>query len=177
MRVISGTYKHRHFDIPHTFKARPTTDFAKENLFNVLAGYLDYEAGVRALDLFAGTGSIGVELASRGCTAVTSVEKERSHYLFICKVKLELGCENWRPLRADAFKFLHDCKEQFDFIFADPPYELPGIDTLPDLVLGGHLLADGGLFVLEHGKKNSFETHPRYLEHRRYGSVNFTFFR
>ena len=122
MRVISGIYKRRRFDVPHSFKARPTTDFAKENLFNVLtSNYFDFEEdSVRALDLFAGTGSISIELASRGCERVISVEKDREHYAFICKVMQEV--------------------------------------------------------VLEHGKKNAFETHPHFVEKRVYGSVNFSFF-
>ena len=164
--------------MPRSFKARPTTDFAKENLFNVLSNHLDFEeGGVEALDLFAGTGSISVELLSRGCTQVVSVEKDREHYAFICKVMQELKAVNWLPVRADVFKFVKSTHRQFDFIFADPPYELTGLETLPDLVLGSGLLKPEGLFVLEHGKKNDFSTHPCYAEHRVYGSVNFSFFR
>lgn len=177
MRVISGIYKRRRFDVPHTFKARPTTDFAKENLFNVLTNYLDFEDDVRALDLFAGTGSISIELLSRGCAQVISVEKDRDHYAFICKVMRELGTPNSLPLRGDVFKYIRSCREQFDFIFADPPYELPGLETLPDLIFECNLLKPDALFVLEHGKKNNFENHPHFLEQRTYGSVHFSFFR
>ena len=92
MRVISGIYKRRRFDVPHTFKARPTTDFAKENLFNVLTNYLDFEEGITALDLFAGTGSISIELVSRGCSRVVSVEKDPQHYAFICKITEKSLC-------------------------------------------------------------------------------------
>ena len=177
MRVIRGMYKRRRFDVPRSFKARPTTDFAKENLFNVLSNHLDFEeGGVEALDLFAGTGSISVELLSRGCTQVVSVEKDRDHYAFICRVMKELDTGHWLPVRADVFKFVKSTHRQFDFIFADPPYELAGLETLPDLVLGSGLLKPEGLFVLEHGKKNDFSTHPCYAEHRVYGSVNFSFF-
>lgn len=177
MRVISGIYKRRRFDVPRSFKARPTTDFAKENLFNVLSNHLDFEeGGVEALDLFAGTGSISVELLSRGCTQVVSVEKDREHYAFICKVMQELKAVNWLPMRADVFKFVKSTHRCFDLVFADPPYELKDLETLPDLVLGNGLLKPGGLFVLEHGKKNHFEAHPCFIEHRSYGSVNFSFF-
>lgn len=177
MRVISGIYKRRRFDVPRSFKARPTTDFAKENLFNVLSNHLDFEeGGVEALDLFAGTGSISVELLSRGCTQVVSVEKDREHYAFICKVMQELKAVNWLPVRADVFKFMKSTHRCFDLVFADPPYELKELETLPDLVLGNGLLKPGGLFVLEHGKKNHFEAHPCFIEHRSYGSVNFSFF-
>lgn len=178
MRVISGIYKRRRFDVPHTFKARPTTDFAKENLFNVLtSNYFDFEEDhVSALDLFAGTGSISIELVSRGCEQVISVEKDRDHYVFICKVMREVNTDKCLPVRGDVFKYVRDCREQFDFIFADPPYELPNLETIPDLVFSNSLLKENGLFVLEHGKKNSFETHPHFVEKRVYGSVNFSFF-
>lgn len=178
MRVISGIYKRRRFDVPHTFKARPTTDFAKENLFNVLtSNYFDFEEDhVSALDLFAGTGSISIELVSRGCEQVISVEKDRDHYAFICKVMREVNTDKCLPVRGDVFKYVRDCREQFDFIFADPPYELPNLETIPDLVFSNSLLKENGLFVLEHGKKNSFETHPHFVEKRVYGSVNFSFF-
>ena len=177
MRVISGIYKRRRFDVPHTFKARPTTDFAKENLFNVLtSNYIDFEDNVRALDLFAGTGSISIELVSRGCGQVVSIEKDRDHYAFICKVMREVKTDKCLPIRGDVFRYIQNCREQFDFIFADPPYELPNLETLPDLVFANSLLKEGGLFVLEHGKKNTFETHPHFVERRAYGSVNFSFF-
>lgn len=178
MRVISGIYKRKRFDVPHTFKARPTTDFAKENLFNVLSNYFDFEEdNVHALDLFAGTGSISIELVSRGCQQVISVEKDRDHYAFICKIMQEVKTDKCIPVRGDVFKYIKGGREQFDFIFADPPYELSGLETLPDLVFENNMLAEGGLFVLEHGKKNDFETHPHFIERRVYGSVNFSFFR
>lgn len=176
MRVISGIYKRRRFDVPHSFKARPTTDFAKENLFNVLSNRIDFEEGVRALDLFAGTGSISIELVSRGCDQVVSVEKDRDHYAFICKIMREVQTDRCIPVRGDVFKYITGCREKFDFIFADPPYELPNLETLPTLIFEKELLKEGGIFVLEHGKKNNFESHPNFVEQRAYGSVNFTFF-
>lgn len=175
MRVITGKYKGRHFDVPRTFKARPTTDFAKENLFNVLMGYIDFE-GASALDLFAGTGSITLELLSRGCSRVVSVEKDPLHYRFITSFLEKLGDEAAVPVKGDVFKFLASIHEQFDFIFADPPYTLPNIADLPDLVLERDLLSPESVFVLEHGKANDFKDHPYLIDHRSYGSVNFSFF-
>ena len=162
--------------MPRSFKARPTTDFAKENLFNVLSNYLDFE-GLTALDLFAGTGSISIELVSRGCSQVVSVEKDREHHAFICKVMQEVKTDKCIPVRGDVFKYLQGGNKQFDFVFADPPYELKELDTLPDLIFNHHLLAEEGMFVLEHGKQNDFTAHPHFLEQRTYGSVNFSLFR
>ena len=177
MRVISGIYKRRRFDVPHSFKARPTTDFAKENLFNVLCNnYLDFEDGITALDLFAGTGSISIELVSRGCDRVISIEKDPQHLAFINQIMKEVKTDKCFPMRADVFKYIEKCHEQFDFIFADPPYALKELAEIPDRVLEHGLLKAGGLFVLEHGKDHKFEDHPCFVEHRAYGSVNFSFF-
>ena len=175
MRIITGKYKGRHFEVPRSFKARPTTDFAKENLFNVLRGYTDFE-GATALDLFAGTGSITLELLSRGCERVVCVEKDPFHYRVIEEFLYRLKDENALPVRGDVFKFLNSTHEQFDIIFADPPYTLPNIPDLPDLVLERNLLREDGVVVLEHGKRDDFKSHPRFVEHRAYGSVNFSFF-
>lgn len=164
--------------MPRTFKARPTTDFAKENLFNVLAGYIDFEEAPRAMDLFAGTGSITVELLSRGCASVLSVELDAQHYAFIRGVLRALDADNCTLLRGDVLKVLRRLPGPFDLIFADPPYALPQLSQLPALVLEREgLLAPGGIFVLEHGKDNDFSSHPRFLDHRHYGSVNFTLFK
>ena len=176
MRIITGKYKGRHFDIPRSFKARPTTDFAKENIFNVLMGYLDFE-GATALDLFSGTGSITLELLSRGCSQVISVEQDRDHHKFIQQCLQKLQCENAIALKGDVFRFVKSCKQQFDFIFADPPYALKELPTIPDLIFEKGLLKPEGIFVFEHGKDHDFSTHPHFLEHRSYGSVNFSIFR
>ncbi len=177
MRVISGIYKRRRFEIPHNFKARPTTDFAKENLFNVLIKYIDFEENVTALDLFAGTGSISIELVSRGCDRVVSVEMDRAHHAFICKIMNEVGTDKCRPIRGDVFRFIRQCEESFDLVFADPPYKLERLRELPDLLLDRGLVKPEGLLILEHGKDHQFDTHPAFLERRAYGSVNFSFFR
>jgi 16S rRNA (guanine(966)-N(2))-methyltransferase RsmD len=209
MRIITGIYKGRHFDIPRTFKARPTTDFAKENIFNVLNGYIDFD-GATALDLFSGTGSITLELLSRGCSQVVSVELDRDHHRFIqeCLNKLNpkgdghkgdgsrchkgdgsrcvmsMTQEN-RPhnalnvqcIRGDVFRFIKSCKQQFDFIFADPPYALKELPQIPDLIFEKGMLKEDGVFVFEHGKDYDFSQHPHFVEHREYGSVNFSLFK
>ena len=162
--------------MPRTFKARPTTDFAKENLFNVLRAYVDFEE-TAALDLFGGTGSISLELLSRGCRRVVTVEKDRRHFAFIEQCRRTLGDSAWQPLCGDVLKFVERSAEPFALVFADPPYALPELPELPERVLGSKLLAPGALFVLEHGKTQDFSAHPAFLEHRTYGSVNFSFFR
>lgn len=176
MRIITGEYKGRHFDIPRNFKARPTTDFAKENIFNVMNGYIDFEDAV-ALDLFAGTGSISLELISRGCASVVSVEADRDHVHFIRQCMTKLGTDKNCLIRGDAFKFIKSCRQKFDFIFADPPYSLPELDTIPSFIFENDLLKEDGIFVFEHGKHNDFSENPHFVERRAYGSVNFSIFR
>lgn len=176
MRVVTGIYKGRHFDIPRTFKARPTTDFAKENIFNVLNGYIDFE-GAAALDLFAGTGSISLEMLSRGCRPVVSVEADRDHARFISECMKKIGTTDNILIRGDVFRFIKKCHEQFDFIFADPPYALEELPTIPSLIFEHELLKSDGIFVFEHGKNYDFSTFPHFVEHRSYGSVNFSLFR
>ena len=175
MRIITGLYKGRHFEVPRSFKARPTTDFAKENIFNVLQAYIDFE-GTTALDLFSGTGSITLELPSRGCQKVVSVEADREHHKFIRQCIERLGDEKAVVLRGDAFRFMKSCHQQFDFIFADPPYALEELAKIPDLVFEHQLLRANGVFVFEHGKGHDFTAHKYFVEHRQYGSVNFSIF-
>ena len=176
MRIITGRYKGRHFDIPKSFKARPTTDFAKENIFNVLMQDVDFE-GATALDLFSDTGSISLELLSRGCSQVVSVEMDRDHHRFIQECLKKLDSQVCVPIRGDVFRFIKSCKQQFDFIFADPPYALKELPTIPSLIFEKGLLKDDGIFVFEHGKDYDFSDDPHFVEHRSYGSVNFSIFR
>ncbi len=177
MRIVSGKYKGKRFDVPHTFKARPTTDFAKEGLFNILSNvYVDFESGPRALDLFGGTGSIGIEFVSRGCSEVVSVEKDFKHWQFLQRVSRELGDTSWKVIHADVFKYVTREQPAFDIIFADPPYVLPNLKDIPDILFASPLLSDGGIFILEHGKDYDFSSHPHFDSHRNYGSVNFSFF-
>jgi len=175
MRIISGKYKSRRFDVPKSFKARPTTDFAKENLFNVVANLLDLDE-TTALDLFAGTGSITFELVSRGCNKVVCVENEAVHYAFIKKVKAKLKVENLDTLKTDVFKYIELAGRTFDFIFADPPYALKDLPRIPEMIFLHNLLNPEGIFVLEHPKEYDFSALPHFLQHRVYGSVNFTIF-
>lgn len=176
MRIITGKYKGKRFDVPHSFKARPTTDFAKENIFNVLRAYVDFEE-TRVLDLFAGTGSITLEFLSRGCPEVTCVERDRQHFGFIAQCLRSLHDPAAHPVCGDALRFIDRATRSFDLIFADPPYALRELPELPDRVMQSSLVAPGTLFVLEHGKNYDFSNCPDFLEHRAYGSVNFSIFR
>ena len=176
MRIISGKYGHRRFHVPSSFKARPTTDFAKENLFNVLNNIVDLD-GAEALDLFAGTGSISFELLSRGCRRVTSVELDRAHSCFIKKVAEELKTDAIDVVTGDVFRFLKTVREKsFDFIFADPPYSLITLPDIPRLVIEKNILRDEGVFVMEHSKDNDFSNLPFFYQLRTYGAVNFSIF-
>lgn len=175
MRIISGKYKGRRISAPTNITARPTTDFAKEGLFNLLNNRIDFEE-IDVLDLFAGTGSIGIEFVSRGCNSVISIEQNDRHCAFIRKVCDELKITNLQLLKTDVFKYINSCHTQFDMIFADPPYELDKIAEIPTQIFTRNLLKPDGLFVLEHSSKNSFEQHPNFSDHRHYGNVNFSFF-
>jgi len=178
MRIVSGKYKGKRFDVPRSFKARPTTDFAKESLFNILMNnYVDFGEGLRALDLFSGTGSISLEFLSRGCSEVISIEKDFNHWQFLKRIQHDLGDHGWRPVHADVFKFVERLKDKFDIIFADPPYALKNLGDLPEIILSKDILSPGGVFILEHGKDYDFSSNTRFIEHRSYGSVNFSFFR
>ena len=176
MRIISGKYGRRRFTVPSSFSARPTTDFAKENIFNVIGNLVDLE-DMRALDLFAGTGSISFELLSRGCELVTSVEKNNAHASFIAKVAKELKTDALNLIRGDVFRYLNSAPKQgFDLIFADPPYALPDLPKIPEIVFERDLLKDGGIFIMEHPKTYDFSALPYFDQHRVYGSVNFSIF-
>jgi len=175
MRIISGKYKSRRFDIPHNFKARPTTDFAKENIFNVIRNLIDLEDAV-ALDLFAGTGSISFELLSRGCREVVCVERDAAHYAFIKKIKDELKADQLLTIKTDAMKYIASVNRTFDFIFADPPYAFPELSQIPENILSHHLLNPDGVFVMEHPKEYDFSHLPGFSQRRVYGAVNFSIF-
>lgn len=176
MRIIGGEFKGRRFEPPRNITARPTTDFAKEGLFNTLSNRLDFTE-TTCLDLFSGTGFISLELASRGCPFICSVEKNDKHLFFLKKVMKELNLKNIQTIKADVFKFLASTTETFNFIFADPPYELPELKNIPSLVFEKKILKKDGLLVVEHPKKIDFSSHPFFIEHRHYGNVNFSFFK
>lgn len=176
MRIIRGKYGRRRFDVPTNITARPTTDFARENIFNVIENLVDIE-GAKCLDLFAGTGAVSFEFLSRGAASVTSVEKAMTQSRFIEKVARELGEKNLRLLRTDALRYIRESAGgPFDIVFADPPYDLPGFGDIPGAVLSSGLLKEGSLFVMEHSKAYDFSNLPHFYQHRAYGSVNFSLF-
>lgn len=175
MRIVGGKYRGRIFNPGKTFKARPTTDMAKESLFNVLQNYTDLE-NTKALDLFSGTGSISYELVSRGCPDVTAVEINVAHIQFIKEVIEKLGEKNIRLVKSNVFVFAARIKEQFDLIFADPPYDHPKFSEVADLIFKNNLLKPGGLFILEHSGQFDYSGHVNFKELRRYGSVHFSLF-
>lgn len=176
MRIVSGRYKGRSINPPKNLRARPTTDFAKENLFNVLGNLVDYEE-IDVLDLFAGTGSISYEFASRGARSVTSVEINAVHHDFIRQTAARLGMENFFAVKANAFLYLKACPKQFDLIFSDAPYDLEGSERIVDMVLGSGILRKGGLLVFEHSGRIDFSDRPCFQQTRNYGSVHFAIFR
>ena len=176
MRIISGTAGGRRFNppgkMPHT---RPTTDIAKEGLFNIIENNLDISA-LKTLDLFGGTGNISYELASRGAKALTTVEKDPKMHAFIAKNAEVFGFENIQVIKMDVFAFMQQCNEQFNFIFAGPPYALGNIDDLPAEVFKHKLLFENGWFVLEHTPRNNYEQYPYFKTARHYGTTVFSIF-
>jgi len=176
LRIIGGKYKGRRIIPPAGLKARPTTDFAREGLFNILNNRIDF-GSVTVLDLFAGTGSISFEFASRGAVAVHLVEKDLKYIAGIKRIIKTAGFTNIKPLHIDVRAFLKTCSFRYDIVFADPPYDLPWLKEIPDLVLQSEVINDEGFFILEHPGKVSFVDHKSFYEHRSYGGVNFSFFR
>ncbi len=176
MRIISGTHGGRKINppanMPHT---RPTTDIAKEGLFNVLQNNLEIE-GLKTLDLFGGTGCISYELASRGAHDLTIVEKDNKMYDFIKETSSMLKLQNFKLVKSDVFKFINSAHQQYDFIFAGPPYALTTIDELPVMIFEKQLLTEGGWFVLEHTPRNDYKKFAHYRSERNYGTTIFSFF-
>ena len=177
MRIISGELKGRLLPtIPKGFKARPTTDFAKENLFNILENLVDFE-NLDVLDLFGGTGGISYEFASRGCISVDIVEIEPLHFAYIKKAAETLGFKQIQAIKNDSFKYIKFCNKTYDIIFADPPYTNSKIETIPQLVFENNLLKQNGYLVLEHSASNNFSKSEHFVNSRHYGSVCFSFFK
>lgn len=175
MRIIGGRLKGTQIIPPMGYKARPTTDFAREGLFNILDNEYEFE-DLKVLDLFGGTGAIAYEFASRGAARVYCVEMARENASFIKREAARLGLDNVTMVRDNVFDFLHVCKERFDIIFADPPYALEGLDSIPDKVFAKDILYPGCYFILEHGGEYSFKEHPHFVKERHYGRVHFSFF-
>ena len=176
MRIICGAYKGKTIVADHKLTVRPTTDFAKEGLFNILSNRYDMSL-FDVLDLFSGSGSISYEFASRGCREIHAVEIDPRHVVFIRHTAAKLAFSKMRVIRDDAFHFLSICKVQYDIVFADPPYDMPRINEIPDLIFGYDLLKPGGIFILEHSKRNDFFGHEYFLDQRNYGNVHFSFFK
>lgn len=176
MRIIGGRLKGKVILPPAGYKARPTTDFAREALFNILDNEYEFE-DLKVLDLFGGTGAVSFEFGSRGVGRVWCVEMARENASFIKKEAERLGLDNVTMVRDNVFDFLNVCHEKFDIIFADPPYALEGLETIPDKVLDRDILHPDCYFILEHGGEHDFRNHPRFFKEREYGRVHFTFFK
>ena len=175
MRVISGKYKGRRFFPPKKFPSRPTTDYAKESLFNILENRVYWDE-LDVLDLFAGTGSISLEFISRGAKSVLSVDSHSVPIRHLNKLKTDFEEPHWTIYRKDVFKWIQDNKASFDLIFADPPFGLKGVEELPTVILEKGVLSQDGLLIIEHGRETVFTEHPNFKEGRDYGGVNFSFF-
>ena len=175
MRIISGTHKSRRIEAPKNLPVRPTTDISKEALFNILVNYFDLQ-DVLVLDLFAGTGNITYEFASRGATGVVSIDSELRCVDFIRKTAKELGFEAVLSFRSDAFRFLNNTENTYDIIFCDPPYELEGVEAIPKVVMERKLLKEDGWLIVEHSRDYDFSKMPGFHQKRKYGRVNFSIF-
>ena len=176
MRIISGKYRGRRLQPPVNLPVRPTTDFAKEGLFNVLNNMVDYES-LRVLDLFAGTGSMSFEFLSRGVIEVTAIDSNHRCVDFIKKTAELFGADNMKVVKSNSFVFIKRMMATYDLIFADPPYDLEGIEAIPGLIFSSGLLSENGILILEHSSGYSFTKDLNFDSHRNYGSVNFTFFK
>ena len=176
MRIISGIHGGRRISPPTKMPyTRPTTDIAKEGLFNILQNNLAFDE-LKVLDLFGGTGCISYELASRGAPDITIVEKDTKMYDFIKKTSEELKFENFNVLKGDVFRFIETANQQYDFIFAGPPYALATIDDLPLKIFENNILKPGGWFVLEHTPRNDYKKFAHYKTERNYGTTIFSIF-
>ena len=175
MRIVGGEHKGRIIDVGRDFNARPTTDFAREALFNILSNHFDFTE-VRFLDLFSGSGSISFECCSRGCREIDLVEINIRFVQQILKVASKMNMTGIHPIHMDVFRFLKLCRKQYDLIFADPPYDLEEREKIPLLIFDNNWLADDGWFIMEHDKRINFKDHPFFYEERQYGKIHFTFF-
>ena len=175
MRIIRGKYQRRQIVAPANLPVRPTTDMAKESLFNILENYLDFEE-IEALDLFTGTGNIAFELASRGCISVLAIDQDKSCVNFVKNTVTQLKMDNLTVLRMDVFKFLPSTRQQFDLIFADPPYDSNHYELLADLILNSELLKPEGILVIEPPITIDYSENAAFTEVRKYGRVHFSFF-
>lgn len=176
MRIIGGSLKGLRLNPPKNLPVRPTTDLAKEALFNILQNQIELE-GIRALDLFAGTGNISLEFASRGAAQVISVDRSMHCIHYIRDMARQHHLDQIKTYKADAFKYLELETEQYDLIFADPPYELNGIPEIAKIVFDKRLLLPAGLLIVEHQSLQNLSNHPSFAEQRKYGHSSFSFFK
>ena len=176
MRIIRGTHRGRKIIAPANLPVRPTTDLAKESMFNILDNNFYFE-DIQVLDLFAGTGNISYEFASRECQLVMAVEQNPRCAKFISETAAKLSLDKLKVIKGPVEGFLKHTALQFDIIFADPPYDMEGKAGIAELVFGRSLLKDDGWLVIEHSKSDEFRRFPQFFDQRRYGKVNFSFFR
>lgn len=176
MRIIGGTYKGLRVSVPRGLPVRPTTDMAREALFNLLVHRFDFDRGIRALDLFSGTGGISLELASRGASSVTAVDRHAKCIRFLSATASELGIDSIRTVRSDVFSFLDQCTDLFDIVFADPPYDLDRLPQLPSIILDKNILVPGGLFILEFPSTLTLPGIPVATQVRKYGNSSFAIY-
>ena len=175
MRIIGGKYKGKIFNPPSNLRARPTTDFAKEGLFDIIQNTFNVE-NLIVLDLFSGTGSISYEFASRGVKHITAIDSNFNHVSFIKQQFQLLNFQNVDVFKTDVFKFLKMCRQKFDIIFADPPFDLKNIEEVYNLVFKNNLLSEGSWLIIEHSEKHDFSKYPYFFKLKRYGNVLFSFF-
>jgi 16S rRNA (guanine966-N2)-methyltransferase len=176
MRIIGGSLKGLRLNPPKNLPVRPTTDLAKEALFNILQNQIEFE-GIRVLDLFSGTGNISMEFASRGAEQVTSVDRSIQCVHYLKDTARQHGLNNIKAYKDDVFKYLQLETEQFDLIFADPPYDLNRIPEIPKVIFEKNMLLPDGLLIVEHQSMQNLSNHPAFVEQRRYGHSSFSFFR
>jgi 16S rRNA (guanine(966)-N(2))-methyltransferase RsmD len=176
LRIVGGTYSGRKLAVSKGFNSRPTTEFAREGLFNILANHFEFSA-MRVLDLFTGTGSISFEFASRGCREIDLVDLNRRSVHFISQTVRDLSIQGLHPVCMDVFRFIRICRKKYDLIFADPPYNLKDLQELPGIIMQHNLLLPEGWLVLEHPRSYGFGSLPYCFDERRYGNVRFSFFR
>ena len=175
MRIIAGSLRGRRLNPPTSLPVRPTTDMARESLFNILNNYVEYEE-CKVMDLFAGTGAVSLEFVSRGAKEVTAIDINGQCTDFIKSTALQFGVKNLHVVRAEVWDLLKRAYKKFDIVFADPPYAMEELARLPDAVFEHEILTEDGIFILEHPREFQFEEHPHFWQHRHYGKVNFTFF-
>ncbi|MDB5149568.1 MAG: rsmD [Mucilaginibacter sp.] len=176
MRIIGGSLKGLKLNPPKNLPVRPTTDLAKEALFNILHNQIEFE-GIKVLDLFSGTGNISLEFASRGASEVISVDRSIHCVNYLKDTSRQHKLTQIKTYREDVFKYLNIETEQYDLVFADPPYDLNRIPDLPKAIFEKNLLKTGGLLIVEHQSLQNLSNHPTFVEQRKYGHSSFSFFR